>query len=95
MVQSNKDDNPLHYLLSDSSDPEDVPEVKQIRLVDQGNHLQHGDVDIWPHLHADPGVWCVNMMNEAVTESVFMKRKRQLFSQGCVPCISDIVRRIP
>ena len=35
MVQSDKDSNPLHYLLSDSSDSEDVPEVKQIRLVDQ------------------------------------------------------------
>ena len=34
----------------------------------------------------DPGVWCVNTMDEAVIESVPVRRKRQLnelFSQGC------------
>ena len=34
----------------------------------------------------DPGVWSVNMMDEAITESVPVKRKRQLnelLSQGC------------
>lgn len=41
MVQSKLDDNPLHYLLSDSSDSEGTSEVKQIRLVDQGSHPQH------------------------------------------------------
>ena len=44
MVQSTEDDNPLDYLLSDSSDSEDVPEVRQIRLVDQGSHPQHARV---------------------------------------------------
>ena len=36
----------------------------------------------------DPGVWSVNMINEALTESVPARRKRQLnelFSQGCMP----------
>ena len=34
----------------------------------------------------DPGVWSVNMIDEALTESVPARRKRQLnelFSQGC------------
>ena len=44
MVQSKRDDNPLDYLLPDSSDSEDVSEVKQIRLVDQGSHPQHAKV---------------------------------------------------
>ena len=40
MVQSTEEDNPLDYLLLDSSDSEDEPEVRQIQLVDQGSHPQ-------------------------------------------------------
>ena len=36
MVQSTEEDNPLDYLLLDSSDSEDEPEVRQIQLLDQG-----------------------------------------------------------
>ena len=41
-----RDDNPLDYLLPDLSDLEDVSEVKQIRLGDQGSHPQHAKVVI-------------------------------------------------
>ena len=40
MVQSTEEDNPLDYLLLDSSDSEDEPKVRQIQLVDQGSHPQ-------------------------------------------------------
>ena len=40
----------------------------------------------------DPGVWSVNMIDEALTESVPARRKRQLnelFSQGCPLQVKD------
>ena len=40
MVQSTEEDNPLDYLLLDSSDSKDEPEVRQIQLVDQGSNPQ-------------------------------------------------------